>query len=83
MVARAERQPLNCVRPRLAFPGFSDYVLAATFTGHLGVTTGTANVYPKTIAKLWELCLKAKKEPSPENVAAAEEVQFMVIESDA
>lgn len=45
--------------PFQVLPGFTDYLLPALVTGHTGCITGTGNVIPKTIVKLFDLSTKA------------------------
>jgi len=42
-------------------PGFSDYLLPALISRHSGCITGTSNIFPKTIARLYDLSKEALK----------------------
>jgi dihydrodipicolinate synthase/N-acetylneuraminate lyase len=45
--------------PFQILPGFSDYLLPALTARHTGCITGTGNVFPKLIVKLYDTSVKA------------------------
>jgi len=69
-------------RPYFVFPGYSDYLLPAVFARAFGCITGTANVYPKSLARLWELCLAASTSGSTQAMAEAQSLQDIITEAD-
>ncbi|TYJ57923.1 hypothetical protein B9479_001278 [Cryptococcus floricola] len=62
-------------------PGFSESTLPALVSRHTGCITGTGNVIPKTIRKLWDASVKGVKSDA-KALAEALELQDRVAEAD-
>ncbi|WVO18523.1 hypothetical protein L204_106242 [Cryptococcus depauperatus] len=62
-------------------PGFSESTLPALLSRHTGVITGTGNVIPKTIRRLWD-CSVAGLQGNAKALAEAMELQDRVAEAD-
>ncbi len=52
-------------------PGFSDYLLPALTARHTGCITGTGNVFPKLIVKLYVTAMKALETGDAETMKEA------------
>lgn len=63
--------------PFHVFPGFSDYMLPAIVSGHTGVITGTGNVMPKLMVKLYETSVEAVKTGNLEKWKEAQRLQLV------
>jgi hypothetical protein len=61
--------------PFQVLPGFTDYLLPALVSGHTGCITGTGNVIPKSIVKLYNLSTKAIETGDPKLFKEALELQ--------
>jgi len=68
--------------PYQIFLGFSDYLLPALVSGHTGCITGTANVIPKTIVKLYETSIAALASGDPKKMEEARKLQDLISETD-
>lgn len=68
--------------PFAVMPGFSDMLLPALVTKHTGCITGTGNIIPKTIVKLYDTAIEALKTGDPKTMAQAQELQVLVAEAD-
>ena len=68
--------------PFQVLPGFSDYLLPALVSKQTGCITGTGNVIPKTIVKLYNTAVEAIKTCDPKLFAQAQELQVLVAEAD-
>lgn len=62
-------------------PGFSESLLPALVARHTGCITGTGNVFPKTIARLYEQAVKGLQ-GNAEAMAEALKLQDRVARSD-
>jgi len=72
------RHPL----PYVVLPGYGDYLLPHMLMGGAGCITGTGNVVPKVVAKLFNLCEEAAQTSSPEKLKEAIEFQKFVADVD-
>ncbi|KIY65726.1 putative dihydrodipicolinate synthase [Cylindrobasidium torrendii FP15055 ss-10] len=68
--------------PFFVMPGFSDYLLPAVVSRASGCITGTGNIIPKTIVKLYEASVKAVSSGSKEDLDKALELQDIVSDAD-
>ncbi|CDZ98673.1 DapA-like [Phaffia rhodozyma] len=68
--------------PFLVMPGFTDYLLPSLVARGDGCITGTGNIIPKTIAKLYQLSTKALSSGKVEDLRAAQELQDLVSQAD-
>jgi len=68
--------------PFQVLPGFTDYLLPALVSGHTGCITGTGNVIPKSIVKLYNLSTKAIETGDPKLFKEALELQQIVSRAD-
>ncbi|KAK9895133.1 aldolase [Cystobasidium minutum MCA 4210] len=68
--------------PFHVFPGFSDYMLPAAVSGHTGVITGTGNLMPKLMVKLWDTSVEAIKTGDLEKWKEAQRLQLIVSNAD-
>ncbi|KAJ7130827.1 putative dihydrodipicolinate synthase [Mycena crocata] len=76
--AYKERHP----RPFFVMPGFSDILLPALVCRASGCITGTGNIIPKTIVKLYDTTMSALATGSAEQMEAARALQDLVAEAD-
>ncbi|KAK7000702.1 putative dihydrodipicolinate synthase [Favolaschia claudopus] len=76
--AYKERHP----RPFFIMPGYSDILLPALIARASGCITGTGNVIPKTIVKLYDTAVSALATGNAEQLEAARELQDLVAEAD-
>ncbi|CAD6575459.1 MAG: hypothetical protein CYPHOPRED_005713 [Cyphobasidiales sp. Tagirdzhanova-0007] len=63
-------------------PGYSDYLLPALVSGQTGCITGTGNVFPKLIVKLYEQCVKAIETGDSKDWMEATRLQAIVAKAD-
>merc|ERR1711939_687329 len=68
--------------PFQVLPGFSDYLLPALTTGQTGCITGTGNVFPKLIVKLYNTSVQAIKTGDPKLWQEANYLQGVVSRAD-
>ncbi|KAI5475036.1 hypothetical protein MNV49_002094 [Pseudohyphozyma bogoriensis] len=68
--------------PFQVLPGFSDYLLPAMVSRHTGCITGTGNVIPKTMIKLYNTAVSALASGSPKELAEAQKIQDIVSNAD-
>jgi len=68
--------------PFAVLPGFTDYLLPAIVSGHTGCITGTGNVIPKTIVKLYNLSAKFAETGDLEAFKEAQKLQQIVSRAD-
>lgn len=68
--------------PFFTLPGFADYLLPALVSGHDGCITGTGNVIPKTIVKLYNTATEALTTGDAEKMKEAQRLQFIVTNAD-
>jgi dihydrodipicolinate synthase/N-acetylneuraminate lyase len=61
--------------PFQVLPGFSDYLLPALTARHTGCITGTGNVFPKLIVKLYDTAVEALKTGDAETMKQALDLQ--------
>ncbi|KAK9321848.1 hypothetical protein V1517DRAFT_325317 [Lipomyces orientalis] len=66
----------------LIFPGFSDYLFSAVIARQHGCITGTGNVLPKLMVKLYNAISDFVVDPSAEKLAQVTELQDVVTEAD-
>ncbi|KAF8199775.1 putative dihydrodipicolinate synthase [Mycena galopus ATCC 62051] len=76
--AYKERHP----RPFFVMPGFSDILLPALIARASGCITGTGNIIPKTIVKLYDTATLALTTGNMEKLEEARELQDLVAEAD-
>ncbi|KAJ6498947.1 dihydrodipicolinate synthase [Mycena sanguinolenta] len=69
-------------RPFFVMPGFSDILLPALISHASGCITGTGNIIPKTIVKLYDTAVSALATGSGEQLEVARELQDLVAEAD-
>ncbi|KAF7376464.1 putative dihydrodipicolinate synthase [Mycena sanguinolenta] len=69
-------------RPFFVLPGYSDILLPALISRASGCITGTGNVIPKTIVKLYDTAVSALATGNGEQLEAARELQDLVAEAD-
>ncbi|KAJ6594263.1 dihydrodipicolinate synthetase family protein [Mycena capillaripes] len=69
-------------RPFFVMPGFSDILLPALVSRASGCITGSGNVIPKTIVKLYDTAVSALATGNAEQLEAARELQDLVAEAD-
>ncbi|KAF7357685.1 putative dihydrodipicolinate synthase [Mycena venus] len=69
-------------RPFFVMPGFSDILLPALVSRASGCITGTGNIIPKTIVKLYDTAVSALATGDAEQLEAARELQDLVAEAD-
>ena len=58
-------------------PGFSDYLLPALVSGQTGCITGTGNIIPKLIVKLYNTAVKAIETNDPKLMQEAQRLQIV------
>lgn len=68
--------------PFYVLPGFTDYLLPAIVSGHNGCITGTGNIIPKTVNKLFKLSKKFVEEGDMEAFKEAQKLQAIVARAD-
>ncbi|KAJ7077304.1 putative dihydrodipicolinate synthase [Mycena belliarum] len=76
--AYKERHP----RPFFVMPGYSDILLPALVCRAQGCITGTGNIIPKTIVKLYDTAVSALATGNAEQLEAARKLQDIVAEAD-
>ncbi|KAJ7723533.1 dihydrodipicolinate synthase [Mycena metata] len=69
-------------RPFFVMPGFSDILLPALVSRASGCITGTGNIIPKTIVKLYDTAIAALATGGVEQLEAARELQDLIAEAD-
>ncbi|KAJ7772738.1 dihydrodipicolinate synthase [Mycena maculata] len=69
-------------RPFFVMPGYSDILLPALVSRASGCITGTGNIIPKTIVKLYDTAVSALATGNAEQLQAARELQDLVAEAD-
>ncbi|KAJ7141440.1 putative dihydrodipicolinate synthase [Mycena epipterygia] len=69
-------------RPFFVMPGFSDILLPALVSRASGCITGTGNIIPKTIVKLYDTAVAALATGDGEQLQAARGLQDLVAEAD-
>ncbi|KAJ7693330.1 dihydrodipicolinate synthetase family protein [Mycena rosella] len=69
-------------RPFFVMPGFSDILLPALVSRASGCITGTGNIIPKTIVKLYDTAVSALTTGNAEQLEAARELQDLVADAD-
>ncbi|KAJ7451730.1 putative dihydrodipicolinate synthase [Mycena galericulata] len=69
-------------RPFFVMPGFSDILLPALVSRASGCITGTGNIIPKTIVKLYDTAVSALATGNIEELEAARKLQDLVAEAD-
>ncbi|KAJ7824670.1 dihydrodipicolinate synthase [Mycena olivaceomarginata] len=69
-------------RPFFVLPGFSDILLPALVSHASGCITGTGNIIPKTIVKLYDTAVSALATGDAAQLAAARALQDLVAEAD-
>jgi dihydrodipicolinate synthase/N-acetylneuraminate lyase len=68
--------------PFFVMPGFSDILLPALVARASGCITGTGNIIPKTIVKLYDTAIAALASGSPAQLQEAQKLQDLVAEAD-
>jgi len=68
--------------PFQVLPGFSDYLLPALVSRQTGCITGTGNVIPKTIVKLYKTSIAAIESGDAKLFAEAQKIQDIVSDAD-
>ncbi|KAJ6625815.1 dihydrodipicolinate synthase [Mycena sp. CBHHK59/15] len=69
-------------RPFFVMPGFSDILLPALVSRASGCITGTGNIIPKTIVKLYDTAVSALSTGNADDLQAARALQDLVAEAD-
>ncbi|KAL8279754.1 hypothetical protein RQP46_007849 [Phenoliferia psychrophenolica] len=68
--------------PFQVLPGFSDYLIPALVSRQTGCITGTGNVIPKTIVKLYKSATAALRSGNPADLQEALKIQDIVSTAD-
>lgn len=68
--------------PFQVLPGFSDYLIPALVSRQTGCITGTGNVIPKTIVKLYKTAVAALASGNPQDLQEALKIQDIVSNAD-
>ncbi|KAG8938137.1 hypothetical protein FRC03_007624 [Tulasnella sp. 419] len=68
--------------PFHVLPGYADYLFQALLGRSTGCITGTANIVPKTIVKLYDTCMEYLQTNDPAKLQEALALQDMVAEAD-